>query len=258
MDPSLPTSRGARDRGGPGRGRRRDARARAADARARRPRRPVRPPGVHRLARPLPDLVARATRRPARGRGLARGGARAGRRATPREANVDPGHGLARRRLVASIRRARRSTRSPASTPAALWSKDYHSLWLNTRRRSRGRGGDLDVPGGVVERDADGSRPGSSARSPRGASASATSRSRRTSGSRRPARGSASRTRAASPRSTTRTAGSARTAIFGRIHEHGRADAARLAVASGRARRRARRARRCAPASATTTCGSAT
>ena len=37
-------------------------------------------------------------------------------------------------------------------TPAALWSKDYHSLWLSSAALARA-GGDLDVPGGVVERD---------------------------------------------------------------------------------------------------------
>jgi predicted amidohydrolase YtcJ len=37
-------------------------------------------------------------------------------------------------------------------TPAALWSKDYHSLWLNSAALARANG-DLDVPGGVVERD---------------------------------------------------------------------------------------------------------
>lgn len=40
-------------------------------------------------------------------------------------------------------------------TPAALWAKDYHSLWLNTAALARA-GGDLQVPGGVVERNADG------------------------------------------------------------------------------------------------------
>ena len=34
-----------------------------------------------------------------------------------------------------------------------LWSKDYHSLWLSSAALARA-GGDLDVPGGVVERDA--------------------------------------------------------------------------------------------------------
>ena len=39
--------------------------------------------------------------------------------------------------------------------PAALWSKDNHSLWLNTAALARA-GGDLEVHGGVVERDAAG------------------------------------------------------------------------------------------------------
>ncbi|MDH4345902.1 MAG: amidohydrolase [Thermoleophilia bacterium] len=38
------------------------------------------------------------------------------------------------------------------STPTALWAKDYHSLWLNSAALARA-GGDLDVDGGVVERD---------------------------------------------------------------------------------------------------------
>ena len=40
-------------------------------------------------------------------------------------------------------------------TPAALWSKDYHSLWLNSAALARA-GGDLEVAAGVVERDAAG------------------------------------------------------------------------------------------------------
>ena len=40
-------------------------------------------------------------------------------------------------------------------TPAALWAKDYHSLWLNSAALSLA-GGDLEVEGGVVERDASG------------------------------------------------------------------------------------------------------
>jgi predicted amidohydrolase YtcJ len=44
-------------------------------------------------------------------------------------------------------------------TPAALWSKDYHSLWLNSAGLARANG-DLDVPGGVVERDAGGAPTG--------------------------------------------------------------------------------------------------
>lgn len=41
-------------------------------------------------------------------------------------------------------------------TPTALWSKDYHSLWLNSAALAIGAG-QLDVPGGVVERAPDGS-----------------------------------------------------------------------------------------------------
>jgi predicted amidohydrolase YtcJ len=39
--------------------------------------------------------------------------------------------------------------------PTALWSKDYHSLWLNSAALALA-GGDLDVEGGVVERDGEG------------------------------------------------------------------------------------------------------
>ncbi len=39
--------------------------------------------------------------------------------------------------------------------PAALLARDYHSLWLNTAALAHA-GEDLDVPGGVVERNADG------------------------------------------------------------------------------------------------------
>jgi predicted amidohydrolase YtcJ len=39
--------------------------------------------------------------------------------------------------------------------PAAMWSKDYHSLWLNSAALALA-GGDLEVEGGVVERDAGG------------------------------------------------------------------------------------------------------
>jgi predicted amidohydrolase YtcJ len=43
--------------------------------------------------------------------------------------------------------------------PAALWAKDYHSLWLNSTALAL-TGGDLEVAGGVVERDGDGSPTG--------------------------------------------------------------------------------------------------
>jgi predicted amidohydrolase YtcJ len=40
-------------------------------------------------------------------------------------------------------------------TPAALWAKDLHSLWLNSAALDLA-GGDLETPGGVVERDESG------------------------------------------------------------------------------------------------------
>src|SRR5207342_1039670 len=40
-------------------------------------------------------------------------------------------------------------------TPAGLIAKDYHSLWLNSAALALANG-DLDVEGGVVERDANG------------------------------------------------------------------------------------------------------
>jgi hypothetical protein len=41
------------------------------------------------------------------------------------------------------------------ATPAALWAKDYHSLWLNSAALARAQG-DLEIEGGVVERDTTG------------------------------------------------------------------------------------------------------
>jgi predicted amidohydrolase YtcJ len=38
------------------------------------------------------------------------------------------------------------------ATPTALWAKDYHSLWLNSAALALA-GGDLEVAGGIVERD---------------------------------------------------------------------------------------------------------
>jgi predicted amidohydrolase YtcJ len=45
--------------------------------------------------------------------------------------------------------------RVTGSVPAALMSKDYHSLWVNSAALERA-GEPLEMPGGVVERDADG------------------------------------------------------------------------------------------------------
>ena len=62
---------------------------------------------------------------------------------------------MARRALVGApvARGARR--RHGRHACGALWSKDYHSLWLNSAALARA-GGDLEVDGGVVERDAAG------------------------------------------------------------------------------------------------------
>ena len=98
-------------------------------------------------------------------------------------------------------------------TPAALWAKDLHSLWLNSAALALAEG-DLEVDGGVVERDGHGE--------PTGVLREESAwhfRDRFPAVSddewleaREPASGS--RTRAVSPRSTTRTAGSARPASF--------------------------------------------
>ena len=45
--------------------------------------------------------------------------------------------------------------RVTGAVPAALMSKDYHSLWVNSAALERADG-PLELPGGVVERDADG------------------------------------------------------------------------------------------------------
>jgi predicted amidohydrolase YtcJ len=91
--------------------------------------------------------------------------------------------------------------------PAALWAKDYHSLWVNTAGLARA-GGDLELHGGIVERDAAGG-PTGSPRS-RGSCDRHVLVTEDEHVARR-GRGSGSRTRAGSLRSTTRTAGSART-----------------------------------------------
>ena len=56
-----------------------------------------------------------------------------------------------------------RSTRSRADVPVALRAHDSHSLWLNSPALALA-GGDLETPGGVVERDADGEPTGDPAR----------------------------------------------------------------------------------------------
>ena len=115
-------------------------------------------PGLSRRPRPLPDLGARpdarsrstaAARSPRRSRGS--------RRPAPGPGGVIRGLRLAER-ATGRPARSRRAARLDAVTgraPAALIAKDYHSLWLNTAALALA-GGELEVEGGVVERDARG------------------------------------------------------------------------------------------------------
>ena len=96
--------------------------------------------------------------------------------------------------------------RVAGETPVALFSKDYHSLWLNGAGLARASG-ELDTPGGVVVRDERGEPAACSGRPPPGAFATATCARRWPRWSRRCAAAFASQPRAGSPPCTTRTAG---------------------------------------------------
>jgi predicted amidohydrolase YtcJ len=50
---------------------------------------------------------------------------------------------------------ARALDRVSGDTPAALWAKDYHTLWLNSAALALA-GEELGAPGGIVERDSEG------------------------------------------------------------------------------------------------------
>ena len=66
---------------------------------------------------------------------------------------MDPRAWLARRRLAApGLPTKEALDRVTGDTPAALLAHDYHSLWLNSAGLAVANG-DLDVAGGVVERD---------------------------------------------------------------------------------------------------------
>ena len=216
----------------------------------------VRPPRLHRRARPLPDLVAGAARRPLEGVAIARRGAR------PRPARTRAAASGSAAAAGATPTGPSQPTRQAldevtGDTPAALWSKDYHSLWLNSAALARA-GGDLEVPGGVVERDA---RRRADRRPARGVRLAVPRASRHRLGG-RVGRGhtrgaQARRTRAASARSTTRTAGSAP-----RRSSAGSTSRAGSRCGSGSrsppTTSTGSRSSACARGSATTTCGSAT
>ena len=175
-----------------------------------------------------------------------------------------PGRGKehAARRVAARPRLARRVLEREAARQAldavapgvrvALRSHDGHSLWLNSAALAAA-GGDLAVPGGVVETDAAGEPTGILREDPAGASTTLTpprASSRRSTQcaarSRRPRP-------PASPASTTRTAGAARPTLRCAARR-GRADAAGVAVPARRAPHR----RRHPAAARLRCCGSAT
>ena len=153
MDPSLPDRAGARDRGrrtSPAASActRRRSRARTSStsaAAASSPPSPTRtstsPPGRSRS-----DRCARRLR-------VVRRGARAGARGRDRAGSLAARLRLARRRLEPDVEPTEGALDEvTGETPAILISKDYHSAWLNSAALAAADG-DLDVDGGVVERD---------------------------------------------------------------------------------------------------------
>ena len=155
--PLAPDRAGARARRPVRRGRRRSARDGACEPGRRRPRRALRPPCLHRLARPLPDLVA----------GTAPGDASTAARRSTRRSH-ESGKQRSRRGRWLRGYGWRDGDWSPyvaptkealdevtGETPTIMISKDYHSAWLNSAALAAADG-DLDLAGGVVERDEQG------------------------------------------------------------------------------------------------------
>ena len=133
---------------------------------------------------------------------------------------------------------------------------DYHSLWLNSAALARA-GGDLDVEGGVVERDASGEPTGVLREEAAGGSAIGTSTSRTTSTSTRCARACARGGRGVTAvHDKDGWLGALR--LWQPLAAEGALTLRGLAVAARRARRRAGRRSGCAAGSATGCCGSAT
>ena len=193
---------------------------------------------------------------------VARRGARAG-RARRRRAPDGPLAArlrLAERRLVAdaSSRRGQDLDARHRRRPAALIAKDYHSLWLNSAALALADG-DLEVAGGVVERDERG-EPTGVLREECGLARSATATSTDSDDEYVEAMraGVELAAPAASRRSTTRTAGSARSRLWQRLAERG---GARRSASGSRSRTSSSSARgggAALAASATTSCASAT
>ena len=193
LDPSLPTSRALAIAGAVRRGRRRRPRNRACEPGRRRPRRPLRPARLHRLARPLPHLVAGAAAGEARRLHVDRRGARARPRGRDRARSLAARLRLARRRLEPPRRAdeggARRGHRRDADD------HDLEGLPLGVAQLRRARGRRRRPRGSTAASSSatrPASRPASCARSRPGGSATATCSRPRTSGSRRRAPGSSS------------------------------------------------------------------
>ena len=155
MDPSLPTARALAIAGERVVGRRRDARAALPS--------PERvdlggrcvAPGLHRRARPLPDLGARAAPGAARGLRSLERGRRARRRTRPSGAPRDAGSSATAGAAATGARvepAEATSTRSPA-TFRSRYGRRTATRSGSTRPRSPRAHGDLAVPGGVVELD---------------------------------------------------------------------------------------------------------
>ena len=175
------------------------------------------------------------------------------------DGRMAPRHGWRDAACGPSTRRGQALDDVTGETPAALWSKDYHSLWLNSAGPRARRAGSSTVPGGVVERDADGEPTGILREE-----AAWRFRERYVTVSEDEW---VAATRDGIRVANARGVGAIHDkdgwlgaqSIFARIHEQRRAHAARLAVAAARARDGAARdlRLRSRPRS-TTTCGSAT
>ena len=175
----------------------------------------------------------------------------------PRAAGCAATAGATATGAPASSRRRRRWTRSTGETPTILISKDYHSVWLNSAALAAADG-DLQVDGGVVERD----ERGRADRHPARGVGLAVPRPLRPDDDGRVGRGDAARPQA---RGLARRRRDPRQGRLARRARHlpatarrGEPDAARVGLDPGRARRATRPSCRCGPASATTSCGSAT
>ena len=256
LDPSLPTARALAIAGDARRRRRRHARARAAEPGRRRSRRALRRSRLHGLARPLPDLVALAAR------GEARRRRRASRRRSSAFALASPHGSWIRGYGWRSAEWDEQPTAAAldavtGETPALLFSKDYHSAWLNSAALALAEG-ELEVEGGVVERDAAGAPTGILREESAWQFRARCRDAERGRVRRGDARGASDRCEPRRRRDPRQGRLARRARDLPARRRARRTDAARLAVGAVRAAARARRRSASTPVSATTSCGSAT